>query len=981
MTHPTRMRCAALIVAAAMLLSCCPALADTIDMSQVTQSATNSTTDSTTTAEAAAAAEAADTSAATTTTTGTAASTTVSTSSSTSYGTGTISKDGTNMRTGPSTSDTRICQLSKGTGVTLLSIPSVIDSNHWFQVSYNGTVGYVQAPYITIVSTGSLSSPTGSVSNTDVYVKLTKTSANLRDKPNGTRVEEWLPADGNFLLKGTASTSGGYDWYPVQYKTTNHIYYVRSDCVTLVDAAGNALTAAEAAAALGTSASSTTTAATSTTTTTTTTTTSATGSYVKLTKSSVNLRATPGGTKVAEWVGQGNTLPLAAAAVTSGGYTWYPVTWNGSTVYARGDCVTLVSSASSAVVADGGESGTTTTTTSEYGYVKTILSDVNLRLQPAGTYISRVAKGVVLPLLANPTTSGGYTWYYVQADVKGYIRGDCVAVCDANGTITATTTDASTSTGTSTTTTTTSAYGTITLTSDKVNLRSKPAGTSLTQLSIGTVLSLTGNAVTSGAYKWYPVSYNNTTGYIRGDCATQTSGTSATDSSSSTSSSSSTTTTTTTSSYGYIYVSKAAVNFRKTPSGDKIGTLDKTTIWPMTGNTTTAGGYTWYPVNVNGTTGYVRGDCCFKLSDDQVTTYLAGGTVTATSSSSSSSSSTTTTTSSGKTQYIKTTVDKVNIRSAASKDASAPYNVSLGTVFYYEKTVTSSGSTWYQIIYKNQTLYVLGSCVSVMTESEYATYLASNPSSTPQTETVVGYVKTTTSSVNLRATAGGTVSGSVPTKGTVLPYTTNPTTARGYTWYYVTTSSGTKGFIRGDCVSLCDSDGTVTASSTTAASTTTNASDLTMAIYPAEKIDWYTGGIQTLWPKGSNVKVYDVKTGIVWWAHRWSGGYHADVEPLTAADSARLCKIYGVSSTDEIASKNLWQRRPCLITIGTRTFACSLYGVPHNYPDGDTISNNDMKGQVCIHFTNSRTHTGNAVDSYHTEAIQYAWEHAPNGHI
>ena len=78
-------------------------------------------------------------------------------------------------------------------------------------------------------------------------------------------------------------------------------------------------------------------------------------------------------------------------------------------------------------------------------------------------------------------------------------------------------------------------------------------------------------------------------------------------------------------------------------------------------------------------------------------------------------------------------------------------------------------------------------------------------------------------------------------------------------------------------------------------------------------IDWYTGGIQELWPKGANFKVYDVKTGIVWTAHRWSGGKHVDAEPLTAADTARLCRSYGVTSADQIASQNLWQRRPLLL--------------------------------------------------------------------
>lgn len=156
-------------------------------------------------------------------------------------------------------------------------------------------------------------------------------------------------------------------------------------------------------------------------------------------------------------------------------------------------------------------------------------------------------------------------------------------------------------------------------------------------------------------------------------------------------------------------------------------------------------------------------------------------------------------------------------------------------------------------------------------------------------------------------------------------------------------------------------------------------SNLTMDIYPAEKIDWYTGGIDVLWSRGSNFKVMDVQTGLVWWAHRWAGGLHVDAEPLTAADTAVICEMYGVDNADQILASTHWQRRPSLVTIGTRTFACSLYGVPHN-PDGDTISDNNFTGQVCIFFTNSKTHDSRKVDGLHTEAIEYAWQNAPNGH-
>ena len=139
-----------------------------------------------------------------------------------------------------------------------------------------------------------------------------------------------------------------------------------------------------------------------------------------------------------------------------------------------------------------------------------------------------------------------------------------------------------------------------------------------------------------------------------------------------------------------------------------------------------------------------------------------------------------------------------------------------------------------------------------------------------------------------------------------------------------------------------------------------------------EKIDWFDGGIQQLLPRGANFKIYDVKTGKVWWAHRWAGGSHADIETLTKKDSKTLCEIYGVSNLQQIVDKNLWQRRPCLVTIGTRTFACSLDGMQHN-PDGDTIGNNGMDGQICLHFTNSKGHASGEVSDSHSEAIQYAY--------
>ena len=165
---------------------------------------------------------------------------------------------------------------------------------------------------------------------------------------------------------------------------------------------------------------------------------------------------------------------------------------------------------------------------------------------------------------------------------------------------------------------------------------------------------------------------------------------------------------------------------------------------------------------------------------------------------------------------------------------------------------------------------------------------------------------------------------------------------------------------------------------------------VTPVLYPVEKIDWYTGGIQSIWSVGAVGVVTDVYTGISFRAQRLYGDNHADCEPLTTADTAAICRIYGVSNAQEISDREQalqsWRRRPLWVTIGTRTFCASMYGIPHNY-EGDRIPDNNYNGQFCVHFVNSRTHSTNRVDeraSYngyfsHQDAIQYAYSHSQSG--
>ena len=145
-------------------------------------------------------------------------------------------------------------------------------------------------------------------------------------------------------------------------------------------------------------------------------------------------------------------------------------------------------------------------------------------------------------------------------------------------------------------------------------------------------------------------------------------------------------------------------------------------------------------------------------------------------------------------------------------------------------------------------------------------------------------------------------------------------------------------------------------------------------LYPVEKVAWSVAN--KVWARGSVAMLTDVNTGLSFAAKRYAGGSHADVEPLTAADTAIMCQIYGVETSQDINEQNLYQRRSLWVTINGRSFAASMYGVPHN-PSGDTLPDNDFVGQFCVHFVGSKTHNKNEVDAAHQAAINYAYNNAP----
>ena len=128
-----------------------------------------------------------------------------------------------------------------------------------------------------------------------------------------------------------------------------------------------------------------------------------------------------------------------------------------------------------------------------------------------------------------------------------------------------------------------------------------------------------------------------------------------------------------------------------------------------------------------------------------------------------------------------------------------------------------------------------------------------------------------------------------------------------------------------------------------------------------KEMDWWTSGIQSIFARGVTATITDVETGISWQEIRKGGTNHADVQPCTAEDTAKLKQVYG--------GKWSWNRRAIWVTINGETYAASMNGMPHG---GDSVANNNFDGHHCIHFTNSRTHTGNRLDADHQAMVQKA---------
>lgn len=113
-----------------------------------------------------------------------------------------------------------------------------------------------------------------------------------------------------------------------------------------------------------------------------------------------------------------------------------------------------------------------------------------------------------------------------------------------------------------------------------------------------------------------------------------------------------------------------------------------------------------------------------------------------------------------------------------------------------------------------------------------------------------------------------------------------------------------------------------------------------------------------LFKVGDEARITDVLTGLSLQVVRLGGSLHADIEPVTAQDTAQLKAIFGGAWS--------WNRRAVIFELRGLKIAASVNGFPHG---NKRIKDNGFPGHFCIHFWGSKIHQSQKVDPDHQQMV------------
>ena len=160
-----------------------------------------------------------------------------------------------------------------------------------------------------------------------------------------------------------------------------------------------------------------------------------------------------------------------------------------------------------------------------------------------------------------------------------------------------------------------------------------------------------------------------------------------------------------------------------------------------------------------------------------------------------------------------------------------------------------------------------------------------------------------------------------------------------------------------------DGKTTTTANNTTANSSVKAATSSKPSASRVQYANWYDK-VKAVARKYPYATVYDFATGISWQIHIFSVGAHADYEPVTANDTAKLLKVFG---------GNTWNPRAVWVVFSDGSvYIGSTHSMPH---DVQHVRDNNFGGHSCLHFPRTQEQV-TAIGPYatkHQETIDAGW--------
>ena len=125
--------------------------------------------------------------------------------------------------------------------------------------------------------------------------------------------------------------------------------------------------------------------------------------------------------------------------------------------------------------------------------------------------------------------------------------------------------------------------------------------------------------------------------------------------------------------------------------------------------------------------------------------------------------------------------------------------------------------------------------------------------------------------------------------------------------------------------------------------------------------------VRNIMPQNTPLQVLDVRTGTIYYIQSFSHGSHADVTPVSASDTEIMFNTFG--------RRWSWEVRPVIISFNGLQIAASINGQPHG--GAGRVGVNNMHGHVCLHFSGSNVHNGNASFArLHQDVVMEAYNWA-----